>query len=69
MAGQAPASSDSRMPISIARVSSAAPLAAQPNRRSAAAPVRGRLAGGGLDVRASALGRQVERAGGSGECG
>ena len=46
------------MPISIASVSSAAPFAARPNRRSTVAPVRGFLTGGGLVVvRAPSAGR------------
>src|SRR5688572_23175455 len=64
MAGHAPAISDSRMPMSIASVSSAAPLAAQPKMRSAMGPERGAFTGGGgaAEVRARSAARSREAA-------
>eukprot|EP01036_Dinobryon_divergens_P043357 gene43357-57706_t len=66
MAGHAPTISDTRMTMSIASVSSAAPLAAQPNKRSAIGPERGALTGGGGAVtrpRSAARSREAPAAG------
>jgi hypothetical protein len=61
MAGQAPATSDSRMPVSSPSVSSAAALASQPNSASAQAPVREGRAAEGVISRAWPLTAKSKR--------